>query len=334
MTKTWNLGIIGAGLIWDKAHKGAIRRLGERVRIAAFAARSAETRAKVTAEFPEAAVYADYRELLKSGGIDAVAVLTPIPLNAPVTIEALEAGKHVFVEKPLARSADEARRVAEAERRTGRQVCVLEQVRYAEDLLEAKKLLDEGRIGRVAAYDRVAHYRLDGETAGYGKTVWRAEPNFPLGTLFDGGIHQISELSYLFGAPETVYARGAKLREGFGDYDNIVMTLTHPGGVVGTFGHAGCLSPARNYFYIRGDAGILHYTMQAITIDVYGEPDPDIINLHAGIGDATFRTWERGFDVLDGRAAALRYGTAESVADIALLEAVDRSLRTGEPVRM
>ncbi|HZG57730.1 Gfo/Idh/MocA family oxidoreductase [Paenibacillus sp.] len=330
MGKPWSIGVIGPGLIWHATHKKVLQSMPERARVAAFAARRPETRAKAAADAPEAAVYEDYRELLRSSDVDAVAVLTPIPLNAPVTIQALEAGKHVLVEKPMGTSLAEAAAIREAERKSGRVVCVLEQVRYAEGLIQARRLIEEGRIGRVVSYDRVAHFRFAPDSpGGFGGTDWRIDPSYPLGTLFDGGIHDISELSYLFGPAAEVYARGTKLRETYGEYDHVLLTLTHESGVVGSYGHSGAMPSDRNYFYIRGTKGILRYTRSSIEIE--GD-EPASIPVAAA--NANARMWEHALDALEGRPTAMFYGAEAAERDVAALEAAAASLRTGKAVRL
>ena len=330
MGKQWNIGIVGAGLIWHATHKNVLQRMPERARVAAIAARRPESRAKAAADAPEAAIYEDYRELLRSDEIDAVAVLTPIPMNAPVTIEALEAGKHVLVEKPMGTSLAEARAIREAERRSGRIVSVLEQARYAEALVQAGRCIEEGRIGRVVTYDRVSHFRMNEQLpGGFGATDWRIDPSFPLGTLLDGGIHDMSELSYLFGPTAEVYARGAKLRETYGEYDHVLLTLTHENGVTGTYSHSGALSSDRNYFYIRGTQGILRYSRASVEIE--GD-EPASIPVAAA--DANARMWTHALDALEGRPSALFYGAEAAARDVASLEAAASSLRTGGVVRL
>ncbi|MGK9517933.1 Gfo/Idh/MocA family oxidoreductase, partial [Salmonella enterica subsp. enterica] len=81
----------------------------------------------------DAVVHEDYRELLKDGTIDVVHVCTPNDSHADITIAALEAGKHVMCEKPMAKTAADARRMLEAAERTGRKLAVGYQNRYRPD---------------------------------------------------------------------------------------------------------------------------------------------------------------------------------------------------------
>ena len=104
------LGIVGPGLIWENRHRPTLSKLGDLYKIAAFSATSETSRQKVEHDYPGLAFFKDYRELAAWPEIDAVVVLTPIPLNAPVALAALRAGKSVFLEKPMARTLAEGRK--------------------------------------------------------------------------------------------------------------------------------------------------------------------------------------------------------------------------------
>ncbi|HET9015628.1 MAG TPA: Gfo/Idh/MocA family oxidoreductase [Thermomicrobiaceae bacterium] len=94
----------------------------------------------------------DYRDLL-GPEVDALVVATPPALHAPITLDAVAAGKHVFVEKPLAASLDEARAMRDAARAAGVVHMVNFQLRFAAVFARAKVLVDEGYLGGLAIAD-------------------------------------------------------------------------------------------------------------------------------------------------------------------------------------
>ena len=96
------LGIIGAGLVWEKKHKAALNKLKNLFEVYAFCATTLKTKNKVQKEYPEALFFYDYKEIVKNKEIDAIVVLTPISLNSIVSISALDAKKDVIIEKPMA----------------------------------------------------------------------------------------------------------------------------------------------------------------------------------------------------------------------------------------
>src|SRR5688572_25974814 len=108
MMQPIRLGVVGAGLIWLRRHQPTLATLQEAFTPVAFADPSEERRSQAAEMFPDAVIVSDYQELLAMEQVDAVLVLTPIVLNAPVAGAALEAGKDVIMEKPIARSVAEA----------------------------------------------------------------------------------------------------------------------------------------------------------------------------------------------------------------------------------
>src|SRR3989304_7777601 len=96
------LGVIGPGLIWEKVHKQTLKKFRDKFEIAAFCATSEKSKNKINKEYPGTPFYKDYKVLLKQPFIDAVLIMTPIPLNPVVATAALDAGKDIFMEKPMA----------------------------------------------------------------------------------------------------------------------------------------------------------------------------------------------------------------------------------------
>ncbi|MNY12949.1 putative oxidoreductase YcjS [compost metagenome] len=97
----------------------------------------------------EARVYEDYREVLKDDSIDIVHVCTPNDSHAEITIAALEAGKHVMSEKPMAKTAVDARRMVEAAKRTGKKLTVGYNNRFRGDSQHLHKVCSEGELGEI-----------------------------------------------------------------------------------------------------------------------------------------------------------------------------------------
>ena len=113
-TTKLRVGIIGCGGIANGKHMPALAKL-DTVEMVAFCDIVEERASKAAKEFgtPDAEVYTDYRELLEDKSIDVVHVCTPNSSHAEITIAALESGKHVMCEKPMAKTAAEARQMVE-----------------------------------------------------------------------------------------------------------------------------------------------------------------------------------------------------------------------------
>ena len=116
MSKRLKVGIIGCGGIANGKHLPSLKAIN-RVDLVAFCDLIEEKAIKAAKEYgtPDAKVYTDYQELLKDESIDVVHVLTPNRMHAQISIDALHAGKHVMCEKPMAKTAEDARRKESAE---------------------------------------------------------------------------------------------------------------------------------------------------------------------------------------------------------------------------
>lgn len=213
MSKTFKIGIIGCGGIANGKHMPALKNQPN-AEMVAFCD-IVEERAKEAAEkfgVPGAKVYTDYKELLKDESIEVVHVCTPNDSHADISIAALEAGKHVMCEKPMAKTAADARRMRDAAKRTGRKLSIGYQNRFRSDSQYLKKICSEGELGEI--YYAKAHairrravptwgVFLDEEKQGGGPlidigthaldlTLWMMdnyEPKVVLGTAF----HKLSQ---------------------------------------------------------------------------------------------------------------------------------------------
>jgi predicted dehydrogenase len=110
---------------------------------------SEESRERWAAEFPGARATGDLEEMLADPALDAVVVATHVPTHAEVALQALEAGKHCFVEKPLAQSVADAERVAEAGHESGRVLMVGHLLEYHPGVEKLKELADTGELGDI-----------------------------------------------------------------------------------------------------------------------------------------------------------------------------------------
>ena len=125
MDRIVNIGIIGCGGIANGKHMPSLKKIPN-VRMIAFCDVIPERAEKAAQDYgvPGAKVYTDYRELLKNPEIEVVHVLTPNREHADMTIDALYAGKHVMCEKPMAKTAADARRMVEAAKATGKKLTI------------------------------------------------------------------------------------------------------------------------------------------------------------------------------------------------------------------
>ncbi len=326
------VGVIGLGLIWQRVHRTILLEEQSLFAPVAFCDVSAARRDATAAEFPGAPVVAEAAELLAMAELDAVLILTPIAYNAPVALAALHAGKDVIMEKPIARSVAEGKELAATARRLGRRLFVTEQLAYRQAETEVAALLANGAIGDLVLWERVQH--LEGDTGKgamrYESTPWRKEANFPLGTLFDGGVHLIAGLSRIFGPPQSVAATGRKLRKDYGEYDQVAMLLHYANQTTGMLSHSAYLPPINNYFYIHGTEGAITVEATQIVVARHGG-EPQTIALPAE--NASLAMWH-AMVAAHARGEDPYYTPERALQDVAILTAVAAAIKTGTRVEI
>jgi predicted dehydrogenase len=181
------IGIIGCGGIAYGKHMPALKKL-KQVEMTAFCDIVIE-RAELAAEeygVPGAEVFEDYAKLLKLD-LDVVHVLTPNKQHSFITVDALESGKHVMCEKPMAINTAEAQKMVDAARRTGKKLTVGYQNRFRPDSLYLKKMCENGELGEIYYARGQAIRRRAVPTWG----VFLDEENQGGGPLIDIGTHAL-----------------------------------------------------------------------------------------------------------------------------------------------
>jgi predicted dehydrogenase len=179
---------------------------------------SAEARERVAPQFPGVRLAEDLDELLSDSSLDAVALATPVPDHSDQAVRVLEAGKHCFVEKPLAQSVRDAQRVVSAAAASGRTLMVGHLLEYHPGVQKLKELGDAGELGERIFY--IYSNRLN-----LGKL--RADEN----ALWSLGAHDVSVVLYLAGEePSEAVAHGQSyVRDGVEDV--VFCFLRFPSGL-------------------------------------------------------------------------------------------------------
>lgn len=189
--KVFGVGVIGCGLIGQKRAKA----LGLGGRLVACVDVDF-VRATNLARSTEAQVFKDWRELVRSAAVDVVIIATLHDSLAEITLAAVQAGKHVLVEKPAARNAAELLPVMAAVKKYGIKVHVGFNHRYHRSLRKAKEIVDSGALGELMfVRARYGH----GARLGYEKE-WRSNPALSGGgELIDQGPHLIDLSRWFLG---------------------------------------------------------------------------------------------------------------------------------------
>lgn len=247
-----NVAVIGCGS-WGIHHARVYRELDNANLVAV--ADLDEGRAKETGTLYKVDWYSDPDFIFKDPEIDAVSICTPTVTHAELGLRAIEAGKHVLVEKPITDTLDEAERLIESAYDHGVTLTVGFLERFNPAVEEAIRVISGGEIGDVilAHSKRVSRWpRRSGD----------------VGVIKDLAIHDIDVINVVFGNyVESVFATAGSINHSFEDYANIMMT--YPGNK-GAFIEANWLTPRKvRTLDITGTEGIIHieYISQTISIE-------------------------------------------------------------------
>ena len=188
MSDVLKIGIIGCGGIANGKHMPALKQVPD-VEMVAFCDIVEERAVKAAKDYgtPDAKVYVDYKELLKDESIDVVHVCTPNREHSFITIDALEAGKHVYCEKPMAKTYAEGKAMLDAAKRTGKRLTIGYQNRQTPQALYVKRACEEGVLGDIYYANAIALRRRAVPTWG----VFLNEEEQGGGPLIDIGTHAL-----------------------------------------------------------------------------------------------------------------------------------------------
>ena len=206
-TEHLRVGIIGCGA-------GVFHLEGyaeeKRAKVVALAGLDTERCQELAKRFDIPQTYGDYRELLAQDDIDAVSVVVPNNLHLPVTVAALEAGKHVIVEKPLARNAEEGELMVKAAEEHGKVLAVAFQRRHRHDVQLVREQVASGALGRI--YYAKAYWLRRSGIPGWGSWFTSREAAGG-GPLIDLGVHVLDMALYMMGNPPVASVSAATYAE-------------------------------------------------------------------------------------------------------------------------
>jgi len=277
--------------------------------------------------------YASLEETLADNSVQAVVIATPSDTHADLTLRALDAGKHVFVEKPLAGTLTDAQRIVEAAR-TSRQViqagfCERFNVNY----LEAKRAVCDGSLGRIRAIhsSRVAPYSM-------------SNPAWELGVL-DTAVHNLDLIVWLIGCMSAaVLARAVQVYAESSIPHSATILLSFADGAMGV-DHIAWLKDrghplnqcARSRMLIQGELGIFETDLtdrpsSLLTQDGLRKLDSVIIGApeYAGCLKLQFEYFLRSIE----EGAPVRASVEDALATEKVVMAAARSLRSGKEIRL
>ena len=192
--KTTGIGVIGTG---GRGHHAWLAHQPENGwEILMGADIREEANAEFREKFPHATTTDDYRKVLADPRIEVVFIMTPDYLHEEMALAALEAGKHIYLEKPMAITIEGCDRILETARRTGSRLFVGHNMRYFPAILKMKEIVDSGLIGDIQV-GWCRHFINYGGDAYF--RDWHSERKNTTGLLLQKGAHDIDVMHFIMG---------------------------------------------------------------------------------------------------------------------------------------
>ncbi|MEH7305238.1 Gfo/Idh/MocA family protein [Neobacillus drentensis] len=252
------VGIIGCGSIAQYRHLPEYK-ANKKVEIVAVCDIVAERAEKMAEEYG-AKAFTNYKEVLKLADIDAISVCLPNYLHAPVSIDALNAGKHVLCEKPMATSKEEAEAMIEAAKENDKKLMIAHNQRFVTSHQKAKEIIDNGKLGKIYSFKTTfGHPGPEGWSIdGAGSWFFNKEKAF-IGAMGDLGVHKADLMRYLLGEFSEVGAFiETNAKQNTDVDDNAVCILRTESGIIGTLAASWAyVSGGDNSTIIYGEKGTL-----------------------------------------------------------------------------
>lgn len=247
--KPIRVGIIGQGRSGYRNHALVLAGMPELYEIAAVSDPQEAYRARAVQQFGCDA-YADYQDMLRRDDIDLIVNASPSHLHVPLSLAALEAGKHVLCEKPLARTAVEVDQLIAASERAGKYLATFQQARLAPAFRKITDIVQSGVLGRIVhvriAYNNFAR-RWD----------WQTLQANNGGSLLNTGPHPLDQALRLFGSEDMpdVFCKLDRVNT-FGDADDYVkLLLSKPGHPMIDLEISSCDAYPQDTYHIHAEFG-------------------------------------------------------------------------------
>ena len=218
--QTLTVGLLGFGLSGRYFHAPIIESV-EGLRVGAILVRNEEAGSFAAVHYPRAARFETAETLIHESGVDLVVIAVPNHLHRSLAVTALEAGKHVILEKPFTVTSEDARELAELAKARNLVLSVYHNRRWDGDFRTLGKIIDSGMLGDIAEFEsHFDRFRPDLRPG-----AWKEKKGEGTGLLYDLGSHLIDQALTLFGKPRALYADTRIQRERGEEIDSFEVLL-------------------------------------------------------------------------------------------------------------
>lgn len=346
MTKNGKLGYAVAGLGVGRIHVDAALS-SEKAELVAVCDIRRDRLDSVISEHSEVIGYESYDEMLKNPEIDIISICLPSAMHADFAVKAMEAGKHVLVEKPIDITVEAAMRIEEARVRTGMKAGNIYQNRNHAIMKPLKEALDAGRLGKVFLGTFAVKWFRDqnyykGDTAWHG--TWAVDGG---GSLINQAVHTLDLMQWLMGDPVSVTSTSEIYAHDIETEDLTASIVKFKSGATATFVSSTCCYPGLSTeVQLYGTDGAVEIDADILKTwklkDCDERDEEDMLDRY-GRGNRIACAYEPGMKYghvtqIDDMIDAVLYDRdpqimpLESVKTIRIIEAIYRSAKTGETV--
>lgn len=259
MTIKLRAAVVGCGAISERLHVPDYATCPDAEIVGLCDKDASRAKALAAKWAPEAAIYTDYKKMLAEVSADCVTVTLPNVLHCPVTIDCLKAGAHVMVEKPMATSLAEARKMCDAAKKAGKLLLVNQTQRLINAHKKAREVIQSGVLGKVLHVNGVfGHSGPDNWAPGADWFFNKKSARF--GAMADLGIHKADLIRYLAGKEiAEISAYSARLDKKGTVEDNFVSSFKFDDGTVGMLSASWTFyGKGDNYIIFHCEKGSLH----------------------------------------------------------------------------
>lgn len=297
-------------------------------------------RASALADLSGARITSDIEEALSADDVDVALIALPTGLHRMGVEVAAKYGKHVFCEKPIARTNEDAQAMVETCEAAGVQLMVGHVIRFRSEYMRIKELLDAGTLGTIAT---ARGTRLNAPVME--RSPWFADIEQSGGVILDLMIHEIDTFRWYFGEVERVYAQGLGFTEWHTKRDHAMASLRFRNGVIAHLEASWAHASFRTTIEIAGEHGLVrHASDKGATLTI--EPTSGI-TYETGLGMQSMastllrptsepphlREIHRFIDSLRAGEPAPVDGR-EATRSLIVANAVLQSMQTGKPIRL
>jgi len=277
------------------------------------------------------ALYSDLSKMLAEEKLDALSIASPTFLHASQTIEALNAGVHVFCEKPMALNSGDCREMTEVAKQSGKTLQIGHCIRFWPEYVQAKEIIDSQKYGKVlaATFQRLSltptwswdNCFLDGKRSG--------------GAMLDLHIHDTDYVQYVFGMPKEVFSRGVIGPSG--EFDHTVTQYFYGNDCVITAEGGWIMAPGFGFemsFKIMLEKVTLVYSSaQEPTFRIF-PIDGETIIPEIPTGDGYSFEIQHFVDTLSGKAVPSIITPEQSGDSVKIIEAEKESIRNNDKISL